>query len=66
MDGFEASTKMRQLEESQSHPRQRSKIIAITALSGDEHRERGLNEWVQKVDSEHAANACVVRQMWHG
>lgn len=43
MDGFEASTAMRKIE-SQSSTRKRSQIIAITALSGEEHRERGLKE----------------------
>jgi CheY-like chemotaxis protein len=42
MDGFEASMEMRKVE-SQS-TRKRSQIIAITALSGEEHRERGLKE----------------------
>lgn len=43
MDGFEASTAMRKVE-LQSNTRKRSQIIAITALSGQEHRERGLKE----------------------
>lgn len=42
MDGFEASVAMRKVESSTA--RKRSQIIAITALSGEEHRERGLKE----------------------
>lgn len=41
-DGFTAAAEIRQLEKSQS--RQRCRIIAVTAMSSEQHKRKGLHE----------------------